>query len=95
MSRFKKVGLSDNNLTFNTELVSYLELENLLEIAEVILLGAINRKESRGAHFRDDFPQRDDKNWLKHTIAHKRNGKVEISYEPVRITKFKPQARVY
>lgn len=95
MSRFKRIGLSDNSLTFNTELVSYLELENLLEIAEVILLGAINRKESRGAHFRDDFPQRDDNNWLKHTIAHKRNGKVEITYEPVRITKFKPQARVY
>lgn len=93
--RFKRAGISDNNLVFNTELVSYLELANLLEIAEVILKGAINRKESRGAHFRDDFPQRDDENWLKHTIARKRDGKVEISYEPVRITKFNPQARVY
>jgi succinate dehydrogenase/fumarate reductase flavoprotein subunit len=56
---------------------------------------ALNRKESRGGHSREDFPDRDDKDWLKHTLACKVNGKVDISYKPVVITKYQPKERVY
>jgi len=66
-----------------------------LDIAEVVALSALNRKESRGGHSREDFPDRDDKNWLKHTLVWNKNGKLEIDYKPVVITKHQPKARVY
>ncbi|NOT06300.1 MAG: FAD-binding protein [Anaerolineales bacterium] len=93
--RFKDVTVSDTGKIFNTELLNAWEFGNLLDIAEVVALSALNRKESRGGHSREDFPERDDKNWLKHTLVWNKNGKLEIDYKPVVITKHQPKARVY
>ncbi len=94
-ARFKDVTVTDTGKIFNTELLNAWELGNLLEIAEVIAMSAANRKESRGGHSREDFPDRDDANWLKHTLIWNKNGKLEIGYKPVVITKHQPKARVY
>jgi len=93
--RFKDVKVSDTGRIFNTELLNAWELGNMLEVAEVIAASALNRKESRGGHSREDYPERDDVNWLKHTLIAKKNGKLEIKYKPVVITKHQPKARVY
>ena len=93
--RFKEVKVSDTGKVFNTELLNAWELGNLLDIAEVVAASALNRKESRGGHSRVDYPERDDENWLKHTLVSKKDGKVEIKYKPVVITKYQPKARVY
>lgn len=94
-ARFKDVGVNDTGKIFNTELLNAWELGNLLDIAEVVAMSALNRKESRGGHSREDYPERDDQNWLKHTLIAKKNGKLEIGYKPVVITKHQPKARVY
>jgi succinate dehydrogenase / fumarate reductase flavoprotein subunit len=94
-ARFKDVTVTDTGKIFNTELLNAWELGNLLEIAEVIAMSAANRKESRGGHSREDFPDRDDANWLKHTLIWNKNGKLEIGYKPVVIAKHQPKARVY
>jgi len=94
-ARFKDVTVSDTGKIFNTELLNAWELGNLLDIAEVIAMSAANRKESRGGHSREDYPDRDDQNWLKHTLIWNKNGKLEIGYKPVVITKHQPKARVY
>jgi succinate dehydrogenase / fumarate reductase flavoprotein subunit len=94
-ARFKNVNVVDTGKIFNTELLNAWELGNMLEIAEVIAMSAANRKESRGGHSREDFPDRDDVNWLKHTLIWNKNGKLEIGYKPVVITKHQPKARVY
>lgn len=93
--RFQDVNVSDAGKIFNTELLNAWEFGNLLDIAEVVALSALNRKESRGGHSREDFPERDDKNWLKHTLVWNKNGRLEIDYKPVVITKYQPKARVY
>ncbi len=93
--RYKQVGVTDTGRIFNTELLNAWELGNLLEIAEVVAVSALNRKESRGGHSREDYPDRDDANWLKHTLITKKDEKLEISYKPVVITKHQPKARVY
>ncbi len=94
-SRFKEVKVVDTGRIFNTELLNAWELGNMLDIAEVIAASAVNRKESRGGHCREDYPDRDDVNWLKHTLIWNKNGKLEIGYKPVTITKYQPKARVY
>jgi succinate dehydrogenase / fumarate reductase flavoprotein subunit len=94
-ARFKHVKVDDSGKTFNTELLNTWELGNLLDLAEVTTVSAIARKESRGAHARDDFTKRDDDDWLKHTLAWQREGEVELSYKPVVFTKFQPKERVY
>ncbi len=91
----KNMYVTDKSKTYNTEFFNALELRNMLDLALVIANAAINRKESRGAHYRTDYPERDDKNWLKHTIAYMRGNTVEITYKPVKITKWQPEARVY
>ncbi len=93
--RFKKVYVEDKDMKYNTNLFSYLELENLLENAEIVAVGALARKESRGAHYRVDYPKRDDVNWMKHTIAVKKDGEIELSYIPVSVTKWQPEERKY
>ena len=93
--RFRHVKVTDTGKIFNTELLNVWELGNMLEIADVVAECALNRKESRGGHSREDFPNRDDKNWLKHTLAWRKNGKVEVGYKPVVITKYQPKERVY
>jgi succinate dehydrogenase / fumarate reductase flavoprotein subunit len=93
--RFQHVHVSDTGRIFNTELLNAWELGNLLELAEVVTVSAINRQESRGGHAREDFPQRDDVNWLKHSLISKKDGVLEIGYKPVVITKFEPKERSY
>jgi succinate dehydrogenase / fumarate reductase flavoprotein subunit len=93
--RFRHMRISDSGSIFNTELVNAWELGNMLEIAEVTAECALNRQESRGGHSREDFPKRDDQNWLKHTLAWQRDGRIEIGYKPVVITKYAPKERVY
>jgi len=93
--RFKEVRVTDTGRIFNTELLNTWELGNMLEVAEVVTVCALNRTESRGGHSREDFPDRDDVNWLKHTLAWKKDGGIVIDYKPVVITKYQPKARVY
>jgi succinate dehydrogenase / fumarate reductase flavoprotein subunit len=93
--RYKQIRVMDTGKIFNTELLNAWELGNMLDISEVVAECALNRKESRGGQSREDYPDRDDKNWLKHTLACKVNGKVDISYKPVVITKYQPKERVY
>ena len=94
--RYKHIPLHDQGKIFNTEMINLWELGNLLEIAELVTVCALARTESRGAHARDDFPKRDDANWLKHTLSWiKPDGTIELRYKPVVITKFQPKERVY
>jgi len=93
--RFKQVKVQDTGKIFNTELLNAWEMGNLLDTAEVIAASALNRKESRGGHARDDYPERDDENWLKHTLVWKKDGKLVIGYKPVVLTKYEPKKRVY
>ncbi|MCZ7402789.1 MAG: succinate dehydrogenase flavoprotein subunit [Candidatus Methanoperedens sp.] len=92
-TRFSDVEIVDKGRIFNYELMEAVELGHQLDLAEVILLSALYRKESRGAHFREDFPARDDKNYLKHTLMFREAP--EVRYKPVAITRFQPEARVY
>jgi len=93
--RFRHIHVTDTGKIFNTELLNAWELGNMLDVAELVTVCALNRTESRGGHSREDYPERDDHNWLKHTLAWKENGKVRIDYKPVVITKYQPKARVY
>ena len=92
----RNLKLDDRSATFNTELVSALELEYMLELAEVILRSALERTESRGAHQRSDFPERNDERYLSHSLAYREaDGSARIAYLPVTITRWPPGARVY
>ena len=93
--RFQRVGLSDHGDVFNTEFNEAVETRNLLEFAEFIVEGALAREESRGAHSRTDFTSRDDENWLKHTMAFKRDDGIELRFKPVVINDYQPQERKY
>jgi succinate dehydrogenase / fumarate reductase flavoprotein subunit len=92
---FKRVYISGKCLRYSQELVNILEFDSMLDLAEVITLGALNRKETRGAHYRLDFKERQDKDWLKHTLVTWKEGKPRISYKEVKISKYKPEARKY
>jgi succinate dehydrogenase / fumarate reductase flavoprotein subunit len=93
--RYQHIRVTDTGGIFNTELINAWELGSMLDISDVVAECALNRTESRGGHSREDFSKRDDQNWLKHTLASKKNGKIEVSYKPVVITKYPPKERTY
>ena len=96
--RIANVHLDDKSLTFNTARIEALELENLFEVAEATAIAAEGRNESRGAHARDDFRERDDENWLCHSMyfpKEKRVGKREVNFSPKTVDTFEPQVRSY
>jgi fumarate reductase flavoprotein subunit len=95
--RFERIKIEDSSRTFNTELTSAMELDFMLEVAQTIAVSALAREESRGAHARRDFPERNDEKFLKHTLAYRRDGGVRprLEYDDVHIGNFKPQARTY
>jgi len=92
---YQRVFISGKCLRFSQELVNIIEFESMLDLAEVITLGALNREETRGSHYRLDFKERNDKDWLKHTLVALKDGKPQISYKEVQITKYEPKARQY
>ncbi len=94
--RFKNIAIADTSRVFNTELIAAIELSYLLDIAETIIQAALLRKESRGSHQRTDFPQRDDKNFLAHSLVFKKEqAPPEVKYHPVTITRWPPGERIY
>ena len=95
-ARYEKVGVEDKGKVFNTDLLFHIELGYMLDCAEMITKSAIERKESRGAHTRLDFPNRNDDEWLKHIVLTKQpDGSEKMSYLPVTITEWQPQERKY
>ena len=93
--RYSRVSIQDRGRRFNTDLLEAIELGFLLDLAEVIVVSALAREESRGGHFREDFPDRDDKRFLRHTLAYAGAKGLKIEYKPVTITKYKPIERKY
>jgi succinate dehydrogenase / fumarate reductase flavoprotein subunit len=101
--RFQHIQLDDKGRQFNTDLMEAFELGCLLDLAEATAASALNRTESRGAHYRTDYPRRDDARWLKHTLVRRRSAApatvsaapLDMSYKPVVITKFEPKERTY
>ncbi|MDH5482450.1 MAG: succinate dehydrogenase/fumarate reductase flavoprotein subunit [Candidatus Bathyarchaeota archaeon] len=93
--RFKDIKIEDKGKSFNTGFFSALQLDFMLELAEVTVASAIPRTESRGAHSRLDYPKRDDQNWLKHTLAYCTKDGPRLEYIPVTVTKWPPVARKY
>jgi len=94
-ARILQVNVHDVGTVYNMELKELVELDGAALAAQVILLGAYFRRESRGAHYRLDYPRRDDENWLKHTVAYRYGGGVVVRWEPVRIVKWPPEVRTY
>jgi succinate dehydrogenase / fumarate reductase flavoprotein subunit len=101
--RYAQIGIDDRGAAFNTDLLEAFELGALLDLAEVTAASALHRTESRGAHYRDDFPERDDTHWLKHTLAYcgegagvrPTRGEVRFEAKPVVVTRFEPKPRTY
>ncbi|MGD8916970.1 MAG: succinate dehydrogenase flavoprotein subunit [Syntrophobacterales bacterium] len=94
--RYQKISVQDKGNCFNRELLDAIELGYMLDLAEVITLGALSREESRGAHSREDFPKRDDEKWLVHTMfRHSTDEGVQVFFKPVTITRFEPKERKY
>ena len=93
--RYQKINLSDRTKWSNQTLNFARELGNMLVLARVITLGALQRNESRGAHYKSDFPERDDANWLKTTRAKFCDGEISLTYEPVDISQIPPRPRRY
>ncbi|MGX4690251.1 succinate dehydrogenase flavoprotein subunit [Streptomyces sp. JNUCC 63] len=98
--RYKNVAIQDKGKRFNTDLLEAIELGNLLELAEVMAISALARKESRGGHYREDYPNRDDVNFMRHTMAYREVGAdgsetVRLDYKPVVQTRYQPMERKY
>jgi succinate dehydrogenase / fumarate reductase flavoprotein subunit len=99
-SRYPKVAIQDKGTRYNTDLLEAIELGFLLDLAELVVTGALERKESRGGHAREDYPTRDDVNFMRHTMAYRKhdvNGAeyVQLDYKPVVITRYQPMERKY
>ena len=95
IDRYSHISLNDSNMWATHAVPHARQLYNMLQLARVITLGALNRNESRGAHYKPDFPNRDDENFLHHSITRWKDGGVELSTEAVRFTKWEPQERKY
>ncbi|RKN05225.1 succinate dehydrogenase flavoprotein subunit [Streptomyces radicis] len=98
--RYRNVSVQDKGRRFNTDLLEALELGNLLDLAEVLVVSALARKESRGGHYREDHPHRDDVNFMRHTMAYREvdsqgNETIRLDYKPVVQTRYQPQERTY
>ena len=93
--RYDRISIHDRGAVFNTEFTALLELGNMLLVAEAMLACALQRKESRGAHYRSDFPARDDDRFLKHHLLRLENGALSLTEKPVILTKWQPQPRTY
>ena len=95
LQRWENIPLVDKSKVFNTNLIELLELRNMLDLARAVALGALNRKESRGGHSREDYPNRDDENFLKHSLIRLEGNDMKIDYIPVEITEYQPTERKY
>jgi succinate dehydrogenase / fumarate reductase flavoprotein subunit len=93
--RYMNISVDDHGRRFNTDMLNAWELGCLLDVALVTTVSALARQESRGAHAREDFPKRDDANWMKHTLAWLKGDQVRLDYKPVAVTKYQPMERVY
>ena len=93
--RYDRVVVDDRGDAFNSDVLEAIELEYLLGLAEAMLAAALEREESRGAHYREDFPERDDTQWLKHSLIQRTDSGVQITFKPVSITRFQPKPRTY
>ena len=93
--RFSHSCIKNRDTEYNQALIQFLELDAMLKIAEVVALGAIERKESRGSHKRSDYPDRDDKNFLKHTMVKNEDSKLILNHKNVTLGMFEPKERVY
>lgn len=93
--QYAHIRLDDTGTLWNTEIIEALELQNLMIVGEMILTAALNRRESRGSHAREDYPDRDDRNFLQHTLAYYSPTGIDLTYRPVCITLFQPQERKY
>ena len=99
-ARYPDVSVQDKGTTFNTDLLEAIELGFLLDLAEVVVVGALHREESRGGHFREDFPTRDDERFMKHTMAYSRRApsgerEIRLDTKPVTVTRYQPMERKY
>lgn len=90
-----RVGVMDKSKTYNTDLLEAVELGFLLDLAQTLVHGARARTESRGGHYRGDFPTRDDGEWLKHSLTWKTKDGLRLGYKPVTITRYQPEERKY
>ena len=97
--RYTHISVHDKGKRFNTDLLEAVELGFLLELAEILVINALARKESRGAHAREDYPNRDDVNFMRHSMSYKQGDEltsdVRIDYKPVTFTRYKPMERKY
>jgi succinate dehydrogenase / fumarate reductase flavoprotein subunit len=96
--RLARAGLQDTSRVFNTARIEALELENLIGVARATLVSAMNRTESRGAHTREDFPERDDAHWLKHTLYSREGDQLDakpVRLKPLTVESIRPKERVY
>jgi succinate dehydrogenase / fumarate reductase, flavoprotein subunit len=95
-ARYEQVAVSDKGKRYNSDLLEAIELGFLLDLAEILVVGARARNESRGGHFREDYPNRDDVNFMRHTMAYRdENGAVQLDYKPVVMTRYQPMERKY
>ena len=98
--RYRNVSIQDKGVRYNTDLLEAIELGFLIDLAEVLVVGALERKESRGGHAREDYPNRDDVNFMRHTMAYRKfdsagQDYVELAYKPVTVTRYQPMERKY
>ena len=102
--RYKHIGIQDRGRRYNTDLLEAIELGFLLDLAEVVVYSARNRKESRGGHMRDDFSKRDDENYMQHTMAYltedietpvSSEQRIRLDWKPVVVTRYQPMERKY